>query len=205
MLKLRSLRSARAFALEAAQDRSGVAALEFALIAPLMILLFFGMTELSAAIIAGRHTNHASSAMGDLVAQCSNINDSDISNVFNASLDVMSPLSTTTMNQRVTSIVATDNSGDTQVQWSQPTSQPGFSTTYAPGAAITIPSNLVVNKGDTIVMSEVSYTFNFPVNLFNGLLNFDKVYYFKPRKSSEVVYTGSTSKGGTNTQVSCYS
>ena len=204
MLKPAALRFASRLVLRATRDRQGVAAVEFALIAPLLILLFFGMTELSAAIIAGRHTNHASSAMGDLVAQCSNINDSDLSNVFSASTDIMSPLVTTTMNQRVTSVVATDSNGDTQVQWSQPTNQSGFTTAYLPGSNVTIPANLVINKGDTVIMSEVSYVFTFPVNVLNGLVNFDKVYYSTPRKSSEVVYTGPTANAGTGTQVSCY-
>ena len=205
MLKSKALRRGARRAFQAARNRDGVAALEFALIAPLLILLFFGMTELTSAIIAGRHTNHASSAMGDLVAQCSNINDGDLTNIFSASSDIMSPLSTTTMNQRVTSVVATDSSGDTQVQWSQPTSQPSFASTYQPGSSVTIPANLVVNKGDTVIMSEVSYAFTFPVDVLNGFVHFDKVYYFKPRKSTQVVYTGSAANGGTNTNTSCYS
>ena len=205
MLSRALLHPAARLARRAAQDRRGVAALEFAFIAPILILLFFGLTELSSAIIAGRHTNHASSSIGDLVAQCTNINDNDLGNVFNAATDIMAPLPTTSMNQRVTSVVATDNSGDTQVQWSQTASGNSFSTTYATGANITIPANLVSNKGDTVIMSEVAYGFTFPVDILNGFVNFDKVYYFKPRKSSQVVYTGATSKGGTNTNVSCYS
>ncbi len=195
------------FGRRTARDSQGVAAVEFALIAPIMILLYFGMTELSSAIIASRHANHSTSSLGDLVGQCSNINDADLTNIFAAASDIMAPLpiSTTILNQRVTSVVVTDANGTTKVQWSRvPANQVG-TPAYTPGQSVTLPANLVSTQGDSVVMAETVYSFSFPVNILNNLVKFDDLSYFKPRRSAQVVYTGATANGGTNSQTSCYS
>ncbi len=202
-------RRVRAFGRRVARDRSGVAALEFALIAPLMILLFFGLSELSSAIIASRRASHASSSLGDLTAQCTNINDANLSNIFSGAVDIMTPLpiSSAMMNQRVSSVEVVDSSGTTQVQWSKsctgaPTSTTTCTTStvlapYSTNQTVTLPANLVTNQGDSVIMSETTYNFSFPVDLFNNLIKFDDISYFKPRKSALVAYAPS----GT----SCYS
>ena len=206
-------------------DERGVAAIEFAFIGPLMILLFFGLAQLSEAIIASRHSNHAASSLGDLVTQCSNINDSDLSSYFAAGGDLMYPLSTSTANgssttsilgQRVTDVVVS-NSGATQVQWSQASDSAGLTTAYAPGANVTLPANIVsTTPGDSVIMAETVYKYTFPftaggllpigtnnVSLsFGQAITFDDKTYFKPRKSATVAYTG-TGPGGSSTQTSC--
>ena len=55
------------------KDRRGVAAVEFALIAPAMVLLYCGLVELCQAVIAERKANHVASAIGDLVTQAETV------------------------------------------------------------------------------------------------------------------------------------
>ena len=213
---IRTRHGMAAFGRRAAQDIQGVAALEFALIAPLMILLFVGLAQLSSAIIASRHTSHATSSLGDLVSQCSNASDSDLTNIFAAASDILAPLPVIgNLNQRVSSIMVVDGNGTTQSQWSQTcqiTSAGvcGASTAlpaYSKNQAVTLPASLVSNQGDSVILSETIYTYNFPgveAKIMNNLFKFDDVAYFKPRKSTVVTYTG-TGTGGTSTQTSCYS
>lgn len=212
------------FARRAAADRRGVAAVEFAFIAPLMVLLFFGLAQLSQAIIAGRHANHAASSLGDLVSQCSNINDGDLGNIFAAGGDIMAPLpaGATLLGQRVTSIAVTDSKGATQAQWSQASDQPGLTTAYTKGQTVTLPSNIVTTQGDSVILAETIYKYAFPfsaggllpmgnTNLslsFGQAITFDDKTYFKPRKSASVTYTG-TGPGGSGASsgsqgASCY-
>ncbi len=197
-------------------DRQGVAALEFALIAPVMILLFMGLAQLSSAIIASRHTSHATASLGDLVSQCSNLSDSDANNIFAATSDVLAPLpvSVSVLNQRVSSIMVVDANGTTQAQWSRTCAGAPSSTTcpassvlapYSKNQAVALPANLVSNQGDSVIVAETVYTYNFPVPMLNNLFKFDDLSYFKPRKSTVVTFTGATSNGGTGTQTSCYS
>ena len=187
-------------------DQRGVALLEFALIAPLMILMYFGLAELSQAVIASRHTNHATSTLGDLVSQCSNINDTDLSNIWAATPDVMSPLPSSGSNttQRVTSIVV-NSSGVPQVAWSQVPPNQTTPAAYPLNQTISnLPANVVsTTPGDSVIMGESAYSFAFAINIFNHPLVFNDVTYFKPRKSSTVAYTGS-GPGGSGAGTSCY-
>ncbi len=201
----------KAFCRRAARDRKGVAALEFALIAPLMILLFVGLAQLSSAIIASRHTSHATSSLGDLVSQCSNLSDSDLTNIFSAATDIMAPMNVNILSSKVTSVEVVDANQTTQAQWSkvQNGSDPGASTltAYAKNAAVTLPANLVSNQGDSVIMAETKYTYTFGNTYLNQYLSnifvFDDLSYFKPRKSALVNYTGS-GPGGSGAQTSCY-
>ena len=204
-------RAVYALGRRAARDRGGVAALEFALIAPLMILLYVGLAQLSSAIIASRHTSHATSSLGDLVSQCSNINDSDLGNVFSAATDMMAPLTVSILSSKVTSVEVIDNNQTTQAQWSQVKNGSDASTAlsvYSQNAAVALPANLVSAKGDSVIVAETKYKYNFGssylTNLFSNIFVFDDLAYFKPRKSTLVTYTG-TGPGGTSSQASCYS
>ena len=174
-----------------------------------------GLAQLSSAIIASRHTSHASSSLGDLVSQCSNINDSDLTNIFSAATDIMAPMNVNILSSKVTSVEVIDNNQTTQAQWSKvQNGSAGYSlTAYTPPAVVTLPANLVSNKGDSVIVAETYYTYTFSISPFLSkftgnaninLFKFDDMSYFKPRKSSVVTYTG-TGPGGTSTQTSCYS
>ena len=52
-----------------ALDQRGVAAVEFALVAPIMLMFYFGMVEVSLAIQADRNLSSATALVGDLTAQ----------------------------------------------------------------------------------------------------------------------------------------
>ena len=73
------------------KDCEGVAALEFALIAPIMIMLFVGTLEVSAAVSVNRKVSRISSVVGDLVTQSAELDGTDISNIMNVSSDIMNP------------------------------------------------------------------------------------------------------------------
>lgn len=77
------------------KDCEGVAALEFALIAPIMIMLFVGTLEVSAAVSVNRKVSRISSIVGDLVTQSQTLIGSDINNIMDVASDIMEPYSNT--------------------------------------------------------------------------------------------------------------
>ena len=162
------------------RDRRGVAAVEFALIAPVMILLYFGLAELCQALIAERKANHVASAVGDVVAQFQTVTPGNLDDVFNIGNVVMSPLPTTTLQMRVTSITA-NASGVAKIDWSYGR---GLSA-LTKGATYVLPMTL--SAGDSIVMSESKYQFTSPVQyVVRNALNYNEVYYLRPRRSDQV-------------------
>lgn len=73
------------------RDRGGVAAVEFAFIAPIMILLFVGTIELSAGISTDRKLSRVSSAVGDLITQSQKLSYGDVENIMDISAKIMYP------------------------------------------------------------------------------------------------------------------
>lgn len=73
----------------AKNDRKGVAAIEFALIAPVMIAFYFGLAETTLAITKDRNVAHTASVAGDLATQVSELNKEGIEDVMTAALTVI--------------------------------------------------------------------------------------------------------------------
>lgn len=164
------------------RDKRGVSAVEFALIAPAMIAFYFGLAEITQALLAERRAGHAASAIGDLVAQSSSITSSEITDIFSIATTIMKPYPTTSLKMRVTSVSA-NASGTTTVDWS---SAQGGLTAYSTGAAITVPSG-VIAANQSVIVSEVQYSYDSPVDFFMpSAVQFDRKFYLRPRKSDKV-------------------
>ncbi|MCB1430467.1 MAG: pilus assembly protein, partial [Nitratireductor sp.] len=67
------------------EEVRGVAAVEFAFIAPIMILLFVGTIELSAGVATNRKLSRLSSTIGDLITQSQTLTTNDIDNIMDVS------------------------------------------------------------------------------------------------------------------------
>ena len=166
-------------------DRRGVAAVEFALIAPVLILLYFGVAELCQAVIADRKSSHVASAVGDLVAQTSTVSTGDLSDIFSVGATIMAPFPTSTLQMRVTSVTA-NASGTPLVDWS--VGYGGYGA-LAKGAAVTMPTAMAA--GDSMIKAESQYRYTSVVQyVLPNALTYNSAYYLKPRRSSQVACTG---------------
>lgn len=117
-LSSRSWLRARLAAWRAADG--GVAAVEFALVLPIMITLFFGLNEITLAVTVDRKLGTLSRSLADLTTRSSQISSSDLDNDFDASVMTMRPYDSTTTQMVVTSVLVT-GSGSTYtgtVDWS---------------------------------------------------------------------------------------
>ena len=81
---------------------SGVAALEMAFIAPLMMLIFFGLADVTDAVSYNRRITAVANSIGDLVAQNrTNVLKTDIEDYFIAANLIMKPASDSKVRVRV--------------------------------------------------------------------------------------------------------
>jgi Flp pilus assembly protein TadG len=167
------LRSAAARRLRGfVRDVRGVSAIEFALILPAMVLLYFGLAEITMSMMAQRRASHAASAVGDLV-----------DDIFYVGVGTMRPFPTADLSLRVTSVRA-DEDNIPRVIWSR-AHGPGM-TKLAAGEDVTVPGNLLV-AGDSVVMSEMTYSYETPFKYFvpNSLVFQDK-FYLRPRRTAVI-------------------
>ncbi|KAK0342675.1 hypothetical protein LTR94_021434 [Friedmanniomyces endolithicus] len=84
-----------------ARDETGVSAVEFALIAPVMILFYAGMVDLCQGYMAVRRTSHVAASVADLTAQSRDITKADIDNVFLVGPSIMAPFAPASLEQRL--------------------------------------------------------------------------------------------------------
>ena len=134
------------------RDKGGVAAVEFAFIAPIMILLFVGTIELSAGISTDRKLSRVSSAVGDLITQSQTLTASDIKNIMDVSAKIMYPY-TETVSITITGIDI--KSGNALSQW-QCTKASGCSCTG--GTTYDVPAK-IKKDGTYLVSAVVSTTY----------------------------------------------
>lgn len=127
------------------QEVAGVAAIEFAIIAPIMILLFFATIEVSTALAVNRKLSRVSSTLGDLITQSQTLSQSDVDHIMDAASFVMKPYDHTL------GIVITQVSikaGSATVDWSRAY---GGATALAQNAPYTVPAKIL--NDDTYLVS----------------------------------------------------
>ncbi|MCP4070667.1 MAG: pilus assembly protein [Hyphomicrobiales bacterium] len=171
------------------ENCEGVAALEFALIAPIMIMLFVGTLEVSAAVSVNRKVSRISSVVGDLVTQSTDLSSSDIANIMSVSTDIMEPYSNS-VKIRLTGI--TIAGGVATVSWG---CNQGW-TSVADGSVYTVPTAIKID-GTFLVAARVQTTYqpmvgwaryseSAGISFDNTSVTMDEEIFLRPRIGSSV-------------------
>ncbi len=100
-----------------ARDKRGVSAVEFALLAPVMIGLYLGTVEISSGVGADRKVSLIAAALANLTAQATTLSSTDMSNVLDASSAIITPYAAGNLKMTVTCI-AVDANKVAKVKWS---------------------------------------------------------------------------------------
>ena len=162
-----------------AGDRRGVSAVEFALLAPLMITLYVGCAEISDAVSADRKVSLTAAALANLAAQVTTISTSDMTNIMDATSAIISPYSTSQLSTTL-SCISIDSQSRATVKWSVTRGGSARSGT------ITIPSALAV-ANTQLLLGEATYQYRPTVGYtITGTLNLSDRMYMSPRITAPV-------------------
>ena len=162
-------------------DRRGVSAVEFALLAPIMIAFYFGLCEFCQAFMAQQRMGHTSATVADLVTQTEGVTRADINDIFSVGELIMAPFPADALRQRITSLTM-DNRGRVKVDWSLGDGMDPLGD----GERVTIPSGLIT-EGESVVMTEVEYDFDSPVDfVLPQATEFSNTYYLRPRRVERI-------------------
>jgi Flp pilus assembly protein TadG len=163
-----------------ARDKKGVAAIEFALIAPVIILIFFGLIELSEGTACRERVEGVASTTSDLVAQTNQISDTGVANVFAAANAIIYPYPTGVT--IVLTSLSDNGPGQGKVLWSD--AQNGAAHTA--GSILSVPTG-VITTGGTVILSEVTYTYSSPSKFVLGSpVTMSSSFFSRPRRSAQV-------------------
>ena len=164
-----------------AVDRNGAAAVEFAFIAPLLLIMFLGVIEASDLLTANRRVSNTASALADLTTQSTVVYDDDVPILFDAARAVLSPYAGDRLSMVVTSVRWEEGENAPEVAWSE-ADGPGASP-YSEGGSYDLPDGLIV-EGSSVVAVEVDYAHESAFSKYVlGPMNLDSQFYLRPRRS----------------------
>lgn len=168
-------------------DARGFAAVEFAMVVPIMIALFLGAVEFSLALSYDRRVTAVSSATADLIAQEEEVNEAYLDDVMRIADGLLPPgTDLTKLDIKLVSVVA-DADSNVTVAWSY--NRAGGEPYAKDSAYNDLPDDLV-QPLTSIIVSEVSYTYNPPVGHYiTGDIHLSERFFLRPRKSLQVTKT----------------
>jgi Flp pilus assembly protein TadG len=139
----------------------GLAALEFAILAPVMVLLLFGSVELVDMLGQNSRVQNLAASLADVVSRDTEISDDEMTGIWSAMDVLMFPEDAAPVRARITSIFIEDAT-TARVVWSEGrngmAALPEDSTVTLPSAAMMIP-------GTSVIHAEVEFPYTSPLGL----------------------------------------
>jgi len=149
-IALRMTRLLRSFK----RDRDRASAIEFAIIAPLLITLYFGCVEITDGIAGDRKVTLTAGALANLTSQSQTISADGMTNILNASAAIIKPYSVGNLTATITCL-AINAAGVAKVKWSATLN----GTARTAGDTVTLPNAALAVPNTYLVWSEVSYNY----------------------------------------------
>lgn len=141
---------------------AGTAAVEFALILPIMLLVYIGSVEASAVISMDRRVQSVAGTLGDLVARAdTNISAATLTDYFRAAGGIMTPYPADGLGQVVTQLEV-DDDGTATVVWSRQyvDGDYGVGTDYLPGDTYELAEAMqTIAAGNFLIVAEATNTY----------------------------------------------
>jgi Flp pilus assembly protein TadG len=183
-----------------------VAATEFAIVVPFMLVLLVGGVELGDGMAINVKVSATAHSVADMVTQNTSLSTTSMQNILTGATSIIAPYPVSGGQLMITvSEVSSDANGNLTLQWSQSyngaTFGPGRpslgSSTTPPYAALTIPTSLngtvgnannANNQNDQVsfIVSEVGYAYTPNLGYtISGTVNLGDSYWLFPRCSTD--------------------
>ncbi len=165
------------------RNQLGLAAVEFALALPLMIILTFGSIEVTLYILISQKAERVAINLSDLVAQSTTITTAQLDEIIKAASQVMLPYNFGTDGYAIISSVTKTGTNAPVVNWQYKSS--GTAQTSLIGTAgnnATLPSGFSMVDKDNVIITEVFY--NYKPILSGTIYKSSQIYrysIYKPR------------------------
>jgi hypothetical protein len=160
--------------------RRAVAAMEFALILPLGVVLLLGIAEISTAMLIDRKITRAAHVGADLVAQETSMSDAKVADLFTAMEAILVPFPTDAY-IRVTSVWLNPATDTMEVDWSEARNGAADDGSYS------LPDGLIIEDGASVIVTHIVYNYS-PLfdDFILGNITLEDKSYLKPRRATKV-------------------
>ena len=161
------------------RDRRGVSAVEFAIIAPVMIGLYLGCAEVSDGVAVDRKVSLTAGALANLTAQATTLAVADMTNILDASSAIIAPYDAGLLTMTVTCL-SIDANKNANVKWSVTRNGKVEAGTLNIPAALAVPNT-------QMIYSEVTYAYTPAVGYtITGTLTLSDHMYMSPRITAPI-------------------
>ena len=127
------------------KDRRGVAAIEFAFIAPVLLAMYFVTMEVSQGIETSKKVSRISSMVADLVTQQSSVDDTALQAIMNIGASTLQPYNRSVPKIIITEIsIGNETVPKATVVWSRQTNAGVYGIGAKAGDTTTIPDSLKI-------------------------------------------------------------
>lgn len=183
------------------RGRSGVAAVEFALMVPAMMAVWVGMVVATDALTADKKVTLLARTLADMTTQMQAVKQSDMDSIFQATESILWPQPADRLGMRVTA-VDIDANGVAFVDWSVTPTNTALKGSYSALAHCAkftqLPAGLKVPR-TSVVFAEVSMDYKASVatqivdEMFKGsatagVMPLGDSLYMRPRQSTKVTF-----------------
>ena len=156
----RSTKYSRALMKRFAADVRGVAAVEFASVAPVIVLMLVGTLEASRALAVDRRYNLATSMVADLVGRETKLSANDVNAIYSIVAQVMSPFDPSTLKISLIPVKASSTDATSTKVYAATTNRPSYHGGVQPSkcASFSLTKGLVA-KGGSVIVVQTSYVY----------------------------------------------
>lgn len=171
----------------------GIAAVEFAFIAPIMLVMLLGTVEVTRAISIDRRLGVVTTTIADLVSREQQLTSADITAIYDVIAQTLSPFETGPLSISIVPVKAPR--GQT-VSYVAPKNVPSFNGGAQPGKcqAVPIPAGLIdpaEDASDSVIVVNASYAYKpMFVGMIMGSANWQQQSFSKPRNGNCVDFEG---------------
>jgi len=168
------------------RHQGGHALLETALVLPLLIGFFLGVSEYSEGYTVSRRLERTAEASADLVSRLQTVTTAELGQIKPMLDEMIRPYPTGSFGVVITSVIA-DEENNTTVAWSYAAGTGAVAR--AVGAPVTLPSG-VTNAEKRVIFSETNYTFQSTLaSLIASGVPLHAEAYMRPRLTPQVTKT----------------
>lgn len=168
------------------RDERGISAVEFALLAPILIFFYMGMSEFCGAFMAQKRMSHATSMVADLVAQEKAVTPSALSDISDIGGLIMKPFPSTTLHTRVSSVTRTGGVLKVDWSWGHGLAALRKDSTFTLPPGVTDGADLVA-ENQSLIVSESSYEYvSIAKYIIPKPIKFSRFYFLRPRHTDKV-------------------
>ncbi|HCK83663.1 MAG TPA: hypothetical protein DHW63_03840 [Hyphomonadaceae bacterium] len=159
-----------------AKARAGLAALEFAILLPMMVLLLFGSVDLIDALGSNRRAENVAASLADVVARDTEVTDAEMTGLWAAIGVLMVPDDPNDVKARITS-VEIESATTARIVWSEGHGMSGLTA----GAVIDLPDAMMI-AGTSVIFAETELHYESPLGiLFTGAVDLNHEAYRRSR------------------------